>query len=186
MRPFLIKLVSVLTMFLSLNLTFSAESSIKESRMIRRLFLDIKQVPPTPEELNWYLCYNHEPYQAAVDWIVAQTGASKEHLMSNEYKQTFPNKLDQSVLDLIIRYQSGNIKLSVEEADKLLVKISIAGGEDNTTDVIDYMASCLMARSTNVKETNELIKIYKQYPKEEDGYLAVLQQMKTYSDYKFK
>lgn len=186
MRPFLIKLVSVILIFGALNLGFSIENSTQESRMIRRLFLDVKHVPPSPGELNWYLCYNHEPYKAAVEWIVAQTGASKEYLLSEEYRQKYPTKLDQSVLDFIVKYQCGNIKLSIQEADKLLIKLSIVGGEDNVTDVFDYMAFCLIARATNVQETNELLKTYRQYPKEEDGYYAVLQQLKTYSDYKFK
>lgn len=186
MRPFLIKLVSILLILISLDVTFFAKNLLQESRMIRRLFLDTKQIPPTPDELNWYLCFNPKPYQAAVNWIVDQTGASKEYLLSEEYTQSFPSKIDQSLLDFIIKYQCGNTKLTVEEADKLLIKVAIAGGEDNTTDVIDYMSFCLMARSTNIRETNELLKIYKQYPKEEDGYYAVLQQMKTYSDYRFK
>ena len=186
MRPFLTKLVSVWILFLSLNATFSAENSLQESRMIRRLFLDTRHVPPSPGELNWYLCYNHKPYQAAVDWISSQTGVSKEYLLSEDYIQMYPSKLDQDTLDFIIKYQCGNINLPIDKADKLLVKLSIIGGEDNETDIIDYMALCLMARSTNVKETNELLKLYKQYPKEEDGYYAVLQQLKTYSDYKFK
>jgi len=186
MRPFLIKLVSVILIFRISSVGFSVENSIREARLIRRLFLDIRKVPPSPEELNWYLCYNPEPYKAAVDWIVSQTGVSKEYLLSEEYKQKYPTKLDQSMLDFIIKYQCGNSQLSIEESNKLLIKLSIIEGEDNVTDVFDYMAFCLISRATNVQETNELLKIYKQYSKEEDGYYAVLQQLKTYSDYKFK
>ena len=186
MRPFVTKLVSALIIFIAFTATFSSENSRVESRLIRRLFLDVRNVPPSPAELNWYLCYNHEPYKTAVEWISSQNQISKDYFLSDEYKQKFPTKLDQSTLDLIVKYQGGNINVTNKEADKLLVKVSIAGGEENTTDVIDYMSSCLMARSTNVQETNELLKIYKQYLKEEDGYLAVLDKMKTYSDYMFK
>jgi hypothetical protein len=189
MRPFLIKLVSVLLISLCLNVLAIEEKNAKEeARLIRKLFLDIKRVPPTPNELDWYLTYNPKPYNTAVDWIIGNTNTqlTKEFLLSENYKKAPLEYLSQPMLDYIIKYQSGSINTTIDQANKQLVKVSIAGGEDNVTDTIDYMSVCLTARSTDVKEINELTKIFKSRSSEEEGYLAVLDEIKTYKDYKTK
>lgn len=187
MRPFLSKLVSVILLVGIFSVTILAEKSTEEARLIRKAFLDIKRVPPTPDELNWYLCYNSKPYETAINWLVSNTKNLnlKEYLLSEEYKISSPYKLDDEMQNLIIKYQCGNLNLSNKEADKALIKLSILCGEGSTIDTIDYMASCLMARPTTTKEINVLLKLFKEQNTEEAGYLAVLNVLKTYKDFVF-
>lgn len=187
MRPFFQKLVSVIAIIVGLSVTILAQKSTQESRLIRKAFLDIKRVPPTPGELTWYLSYNVHPYEAAINWLTAQTKTNKlkEYFLSEEYKQAKPVKLDKQTQDLIIKYQSGDINVSSSEADKKLIKLAIICGEENVTDTIDFMSICLIARSTNVQEINSLLKIFKEHPKEENGYLAVLQELKQHKEFIF-
>jgi hypothetical protein len=184
MRPFLIKLVSVL-LLTTLSVPILAEKSTEEARLIRKAFLDIRHVPPSPGELDWYLIYNTNSYQAAIQWLVSQTNTFylKDYLLSKEYKQSAPVKLTQETLDSIIKYQCGNLNVTSEQADILLVKLAVVCGEDNITDTIDYIAVCLIARPTNVQEINMLMKIYKDQSTEVDGYLAVLKNLKTHKDF---
>ena len=172
-------------LFTVLSVPILAEKTTEEARLIRRAFLDIKRVPPTPEELTWYLCYNFNPYQTAIDWLLSSDSTMKPYFLSTKYKLSKPTKLDSNILELIIKYQAGNLNTTNEQADKMLVKISIACGEDNITDTIDYLSFCLIARVTNTSEINLLQKLFRTYTKEEDGYLAVLQELKQHKEFLF-
>lgn len=172
-------------LFTVLSVPILAEKTTEEARLIRRAFLDIKRVPPTPEELTWYLCYNSNPYQTAIDWLLSSDSTLKPYFLSTKYKLSKPTKLDSNMLELIIKYQAGNLNTTIEQADKMLVKISIACGEDNITDTIDYLSFCLIARVTNTSEINLLQKLFRTYTKEEDGYLAVLQELKQHKEFLF-
>jgi hypothetical protein len=185
MKSLLVRVV-LLLILIFFPLTSSSREKIKEDqRLIRRVFLDIKCVPPSPAELNWYLCYNHDPYLAAINWCTEDISLRK-YLMSDKYKQIPPVKLNQKMLDLIIKYQCGNVNLTTQEADVLLIELATKEGLNDVVDTIDHMAICLMARSTNTTEINELLKIFKTQPNEKNGYLAVLNQLKTYTDYTCK
>ncbi len=187
MRPFLIKLVSVILLVATFSVTILAQKSTEEARLIRKAFLDIKRVPPTPDELNWYLCYNSNPYETAVNWLVSDTKNLnlKEYLLSEEYKLSSPYQLDKETQNAIIKYQCGNLNLSIKEAEKLLVQISTSCGEGSVIDSIDHMSACLMSRPTTTKEINSLLKIFKEQATEEAGYLAVLNVLKSYKDFIF-
>lgn len=186
MRPFFCKLVSCILLVSFFNYELAGDNSTMEARMIRRVFLDVKKVPPSPAELEWYLIYNTKSYEKAVDWIVNSTNnytLLKTYLLSDKYKQKESIKMDQLMLDNIIKYQSGNLNNSLDEASTILVRNAISCGEDNTVDTIDYISTCLMARPTRTQEINELLQIFRGYPNDKDGYLAVLDKIKTYPDF---
>lgn len=185
MRPFLLKLVSAILLITVSTVSVLADKSTEEARLIRKAFLDIKHVPPTPAELTWYLCYNSKPYEAAVKWLIPSDSLLQKYFLSEQYKRSSPNKLDLSVLDFIIKYQAGDTNSNIDKASKLLVQIAIVCGEDNTTDIIDYLSLCLIARSTNIDEINHLLKVFRNFAREEDGYIAVLNELKQHKEFIF-
>ena len=49
-----------------------------DSRLIRRLYLDTVKMPPTIEEIEWYISYNKtKGYEMAVDWVLTKYGEEK-------------------------------------------------------------------------------------------------------------
>lgn len=159
-------------------------NSLKEGQLIRRLYLDLLDVPPTSAELEWYLTYNKEGYKAAVDKIVTPNfpPSVKQSVLSNEYRLAPQRPIPQKTLEKIIRYQSGSPWVSLEEANKRFVVISLKAAE-NDINPLDYMAENLMGRITNAQEETELAKIIKKYPSEQEGYRAALEEIKTYPDF---
>lgn len=161
----------------------AAEESLKEGQLIRRVYLDLLGIPPTPKELNWYLTYNKpDPLKRAVNDIVQNNESLKEFLLSEDYKKKPLIPLSSLTLDLIVKYQSGMLKNSLEEADRKLVDISLKVVEDDLNP-LDFMAECLIGRVTTAQEETELLKIIKKYPSEEEGYLEALKIIKTFPDF---
>jgi hypothetical protein len=175
--------IGSLSLFLLLTL-FLCASSTRESHLIRRAYLDILGVPPSLKEMEWYTVYNPEPYASAVGWLTnsQEKGGYKDILLSDEYKSKPPSKLSAVELETLIKYQSGNLKLSIEEACLKIVSDARTVGEDSPTDVIDYIAECLMNRSTTLEEINFLLNVYKKYPSEDEGYLKVLEEILKFKD----
>lgn len=165
---------------------------IKEGQLIRRAYLDVWGVPPSLHELNWYLTYNQNSYETAVNDLLKKDSSSprvkdlaKNFLLSIEYKTRPLKPLTMEEMSFIVRYQGGDLSSSLLEADKRLVRNSILNKE-NGIDPIDYLAELLMARSTSASEETFLTKIIKKYPSDEEGYLAALQVMKTFKDFTHK
>lgn len=159
-----------------------------DSRLIRRLYLDTVGMPPTIEEIEWYISYNTtKGYELAVNWVLTKYGEEKlrSYFLSNEYKQATQTEIPQEVLDNIIKYQVGKLYLTNQQADDELIKIGLNAYTD-PLDIIDYFAMCMMSRVTHIDEANELLKIYRSFKTDKEGYRCVLAQMKTYRDYKYK
>jgi len=166
--------------------------SLKEGQLIRRAYLDVWGVPPTIQELNWYITYNRNSYETAILDLISKEYSSarikelaKNFLLSNEYKTQLQKSLTPEEMAVIIRYQGGDLTSSLLDADKRLVTNSILNKE-NGCDPIDYLAELLMARSTSAVEETFLSKIIKKYPSDEEGYFAALQVMKTFKDFTHK
>lgn len=159
----------------------------KESHLIRRLYLELLDCPPTPGELEWLLVYTVEPYVSAVNWILYKNEkynneSFRTYLLSSCYKEKPLNELSSKKIDYIIQYQIGKRHLSVEEASRVFVELAIKLKGSNVLDVIDYMCVCLMARETNVKEANILLAEFRTHSNEIDGYIAVLERIKRFED----
>jgi hypothetical protein len=174
-------------LFLLVSIPVSAKD-LKEGQLIRRVYLDVYGFPPTSSELDWYLTYNKNGYELAVDFVLIKNltpniqNLLKKFLLSSSYKSEPQTAISSVVCENIIKYQSGNLHISLIEAEKRFVKLSISNSE-NDINPLDYMAESLMGRVTTAEEETELVKIIKRYPSEEEGYLAALQQIKTYKDF---
>jgi hypothetical protein len=168
-----------------------AKPDLKTIRLIRRVYLDVLGCPPTIQELEWLQVYVSNGYETAVKEVLSRPSnifipsvrkLLKEFLLSNQYKSKESVLLSSEERDFIIKYQSG-IYDSIEDADKQLVANAIASNEPGQIDPIDYMSECLMSRDTTAEEATRLTKTLKSYPSEEEGYLEVLKELKTFTDF---
>ena len=165
--------------------------SVKIVRTIRRAFLDIKGVPPTIKEIEWYTGYNKDSYEAALDDLLNVKLKSdlifyvKKYYLSPSYTDVPPVKISKEQLDKIILYQSGYKEGSLLKA-KLKIVTDALAVEEGGADAIDYIAEALMGRVSHIEEANALLKIRKKYSKEEDGLLAVLEEILTFKDFLYK
>lgn len=161
----------------------------KETRLIRKLYLDTLKVPPSLSEMEWYMVYNHHPYETAVEEVLERRTSyglpnikDKKFYLSDEYMKREPELLNSWQRDMIIKYQSGDSRLSVDEASLKIIKTATVLAERDLLEGFDYLAECLMNRTLSVKESNSLLQIYK----EKDGFGAVFNEIKTYRDFLYK
>lgn len=165
----------------------------KDSRLIRKMFLDVLGVPPTPPELDWYLVYNSNSYIKAVETVTDKYASPLKNLLytvliSSSYKESGRVLLSNDEKEMIIKYQSGMKNFSLTEAENRLVELSIINRDNGevVTEPLDFLATNLMARNTTLEEENFLSKIVKKYPSEKEGYLKALKIMETYEDFLYK
>ena len=159
-----------------------------DSRLIRRLYLDTIGMPPTIEELDWYTTYNKvKGYEMAVDWVLTKNSdiKFKSYYLSNAYKTKTQAKIPQLTLDNIIKYQVGKLFLTNEQAVEELIKLGDMQ-YNNVLDMIDYFSLCMMSRVTHLDEANLLLRIFKSFKEEKEGYKEVINIMKDFQDYKYK
>ena len=159
-----------------------------DSRLIRRLYLDSIGMPPTIEEIEWYISYNTtKGYELAVNWVLTKHGDEKlkSYYLSESYKQMTPTAIPQETLDNIIKYQVGKLYLTNQQADNEIIRL----GTDQYTDpldVIDYFAMCMMSRVTHLDEANLLLRVFRSFKNEKEGYREVISLMKDFRDYRYK
>ena len=159
-----------------------------DSRVIRRLYLDTIGMPPTVEELDWYSTYNRvKGYELAVDWVLTKTGAEKfkKYYLSEAYKTKQQLEISQSILSNIIKYQVGKLFITDEQATDELIKLGDLQFS-NPLDVIDYFALNMMARVTHLDEANLLLRVFRSFKDEREGYREVISLMKDFRDYRYK
>ena len=169
-----------------------------ESFLIKRAYLDTIEKIPTQSEIEWYLVYNKNGYELAVDWLIMNKNYKwnipKEYakilLLSKDYLHLPKMKLNQLQIRKNLLYVVGmNQEPTVENVEiaKLsLVKMAIESG-GSETEIMDYMANSLMCRSTNLEENNSLSKIIRESSKNEnDTWLEVLNAILEFEDVKTK
>lgn len=147
--------------------TVSANPVHREIRIIRRAYLDVTGLLPTPEEIDWYVVYNKNGYQMAVDDLLKRAAPefSRETLLSREYTDSEDTLLERAVLERSIIYLTGFWKgvLSeelYEKAAEKFIKDALLVGDDNVSNAIDYMVNLLTCRPSTAAEENELLKIF--------------------------
>ena len=169
-----------------------------ESFIIKRAYLDTIEVIPTQTEIEWYLVYNKNGYEIAVDWLITNKNYKwnipKEYakilLLSKEYQHLPKMLLNQlqirkNLLYVVGMDQEPTIE-NVEIAKLSLVKMAIESG-GTETEIMDYMANSLMCRSTNLEENNIISKIIRESSKNEnDTWLEVLNTILQFEDVKTK
>ena len=165
--------------------------STKLAREIRKLFLDIRGVPPSIKELEWYTSYALRGYETALDDLLNVKEKNdrifylKEYYLSKEYREQPSAKIEKSTLEKIIFWQSGIREGPIFKAKRKMVSDSLAIESDGG-DAIDYIAENLMGRITNLEEANLLLNIRKKYPSDEEGLLAVIEAVLTFKDCLYK
>lgn len=182
----------------SLFLTNKINANEDGSFIIKRAFLDTIEKIPTQAEIEWYLVYNKNGYELAVDWLITNKNYKwnipKEYakilLLSKEYHHLPKMLLNQLQIRKNLLYVVGMNEIptieNVEIAKLSLVKMAIeCGGTE--TEVMDYMANSLMCRATNLEENNILSKIIKESSKSEnDTWLDVLNTILEFEDVRTK
>jgi hypothetical protein len=169
-----------------------------ESFLIKRAYLDTIEKIPTQSEIEWYLVYNKNGYELAVDWLIMNKNYKwnipKEYakilLLSKDYLHLPKMLLNQlqirkNLLYVVGMNQEPTIE-NVEVAKLSLVKMAIESG-GSETEIMDYMANSLMCRSTNLEENNALSKIIRESSKNEnDTWSEVLNAILEFEDVKTK
>lgn len=172
----------ILQLFLIVPL--NASEKFKDEYLIRRAYLDVLNVVPTVEEIEYYIVYNKSnSYQLAVEFLLSQKNKSwnidnqigKALLTSNEYKVMPLRPLSKEVIDRTIMYVVGDLRNNnnVEKSIDKLIEISEKMSSD-TLDRIDYICSCLMSRTTTLTEANTLLTVFKSEPNEKAAWLSVM------------
>lgn len=173
-----------------------------DSYMIRRAYLDVLGVVPTIEETEWYCVYNTNGYFLAVDWLsnhpdyLAKNYSNpkdlSELLLSSAYKNAVKIALSDKKRKEIVFYISGH-KYSVDDNKYREAKLAMIAAAkmcaSGDLDVLDYMASQLMSRTTNVAEANDLLKKLKHnlsMYSEEDAWLATVDYLLEFEDVRSK
>lgn len=168
-----------------------------ESFLIRRAYIDTIGVVPTIEEIEWYCTYNtNKSYEVAVHYLINHPKCKintprrllKLLLLSSDYKNRdkMPMIREQIIKNLFYVVGMGDVSDYSDNIYKTacykLIDSALNYGDD-PADAIDYMANCLMSRSTHLKEINDLIKIYKDSNKpERDALFDVLSVLLTFED----
>lgn len=166
-------------------------STLKETQLIRRVYLEFLHIPPSITELEWYIVYcGTEGYKLAVHDVIARTSLNKSvkdviinHLLSKEYKESASTLMSVWQRDVIIRYQSGDVKKTVTQAEQTLITCALAIKDQDILDSIDFLCDNLISRSTTTAEANSLLAVYRQFSNEVQGLYAVLQCIKEYDDF---
>lgn len=168
-----------------------------ESFLIRRAYIDTIGIVPTIEEIEWYCTYNTtNSYEAAVHYLINNPKCKlnvpkrllKMLLMSSEYKaqDKIPMLREQVIKNLfyvvgmgnVLDYSDNNYKIACYK----LIDNALNYGDD-PADSIDYMANCLMSRTTHLSEINGLIRIVKDSNKpEREALFDVLNVLLTFED----
>lgn len=178
-------------------LTFVTNGISNDSFFIRKAYLDTVGIVPTVNEIEWYCIYNNKnSYETAVDWLINNhpdykwnipKDQAKIFLMSDTYKHQPKRPLSQEELNKILLYVSGYKNYPVTEenikkASLQLVKNALNPDLQNY-EPMDYIANCLMSRSTNMTEANLISQILKQSTKSEiDTWLCVLDKLLKFED----
>jgi hypothetical protein len=167
------------------------------ANLIRRAYIDVLGVPPTVVEIDWLLVYNKgKSYETAVDYLINNPkckwnipkSLAKMLLLSKDYKEQAPKPMlpEQVIknlfyitgLDINLPYTEENIKM----ASYKLVNLALVCC-DGETEIIDYLATSMMSRGTNLEEINYLTKLVRTSNKsEKDTWYDVLQEIMKFPD----
>lgn len=162
MRTFLFLVMAFQILFEGITLGSSAEQ-LREIMLIRRAYLDVAGVVPTVEEIDWFVVYNKDGYEKAIDHLFKKynTKLIKDYLLSDGYKNQSLRALSIEELNKSLVYVvGGQMKDIITEKDVMEAKQKLIDQalkcSDNTDDAIDYMCNALMSRFSNVQENNLL------------------------------
>lgn len=163
MRAFLFLVLVFLTM--SGGITSANSDQFKEIRLIRRAYLDVTGVLPTTEEMDWYVVYNTNGYQLAVDHLTSHynTCLTRKHMMSSEYVSSTPVMISIVQLKRSVLYLAGMLRNDIDveqefsQGKQCLINQALAC-TTSVDDAIDYICNMLMSRVSTAQENNMLVR----------------------------
>ena len=196
MRAFLF-LVIVLQLTLGETTLGINPSQAQDVMLIRRAYIDITSVMPTPTEMEWYIVYcSNNSYSTAVEHLFKKydTKLIKEYVLSDDYKNQPSRLIPSNQLNKSLLYLAGIMpeetpsSAKVQQAKKILIENSILNSY-NTEDAIDQLCNYLMSRSSNLLEINKLVQTFKRVDAakgEQQAWLAVFEEIMAFKDVCYK
>jgi hypothetical protein len=135
---------------------------------IRRAFICELGIPPSISEIEWFMTYQTNTLVSGIEHVLnikygKETSIDKIILFNfytDPNNKTIVLTLTQEQRDLILRYQTGNLNSTVENAKKTLLECALASVE-NSEDPIDYLFVSLCGRYSNTQEYDVYNKIFK-------------------------
>jgi hypothetical protein len=168
----------------------------QQIRQIRRAYLDVLELLPTPEEIDWYVVYNQNGYALAADFLSRKAPDQwpKEHLLSPPYLESPERPVDRSILDKNVVYLSGLWTGEMDEALKeagieKFIKNALLATDERVSDAIDYMINLLTCRPSSAAEENQFAQIFNKVSLKEDemsAWKTVLLHILEMHDCKYK
>jgi hypothetical protein len=189
--------LTFLVLLLITNFISIVKAEDQTSNLIRKAYIDVLGLPPTIQEIEWYMVYNkNNSYELAVDFLIKNPktkwnipkNLAKLLLLSNDYKKQDKQPLLREQIIKNLFYSVGmNTDTPYTEDNYRTACLKLINNavlcSDGDTEVIDYMTNCLMSRSTNLTEINHLMYIIKNTTKsEQDTWYDVLQEILSFPD----
>jgi hypothetical protein len=143
----------------------------REIRGIRRAYLDVTGLVPTPEEVDWYTVYNTNGLQLAAEELVhrrggQRTGWTVDRLLSADYQEAPPVELERGVLERNVVYLAGLLRSGdyqpewFEAGRARFIQDALLVGDDKAGGAIEYMVNGLTCRPASAAEENALMGIF--------------------------
>jgi hypothetical protein len=168
----------------------------QQIRSIRRAYLDVLELLPTPEEIDWYVVYNQNGYPLAADFLSRKAPDQwpKERLLSPQYLESAEQPIERAILDKNVVYLSGlwtgEMSETLKEAGiEKFIKNALLATDEKVSDAIDYMINLLTCRPSSAAEENEFAEIFNKVSLKEDEMAAwrtVLLHLLEMHDCKYK
>lgn len=194
MRAFLFLSLVLQMMFGGIMLADNHQSN--EIRLIRRAYLDVTGLLPTPEEMDWFVVYNNNGYQLAVEHLTTKynTHLTAKHMLSSAYVLLKPSEisivqLKRSVLYLVGLLGNDSItEQEFQQGKQRLIEQALMCTTSND-DAIDYICNLLMSRVSSVQENNMLIRKFRDVEAlstEQRAWMVVVDEIMKLPDVKTK
>ena len=191
-------LLTLLCLWIACATSMGTEDALhRDIRKIRRVYLDVSGLLPTPEEIDWYVVYNKNGYHLAVDYLTHKFSDkpwSRERLTSSEYLEAPEEPIARSILEKNVVYLAGlgageMDEAIVEAGTEKFIKNALLATDERASDAIDYMINQLTCRPSSAAEENQFIDIFNKVSLKEDemsAWKTVLLHLLEMHDCKYK
>jgi hypothetical protein len=139
----------------------------REIRLIRRAFLDVTELLPSPEEMDWYVVYNRNGYPLAAEYLAQKSRGewSRDHLLSSAYREAPDQLVPKEILEKNVVYLAGLWRGEMSPAlfdvgSTKFIKDALEIASENPSNAIDWMVSSMTCRPASAEEENELFAIF--------------------------
>lgn len=133
---------------------------------VRRAYINELGIPPSISEIEWLMEFKSKNVrETGIDYVLdykygKESFEYKTKLRNFYLTDLSKNELTVSQQHIIVKYQAGDLNLTIEQAKNKLVACALMAAE-NQEDPIDYLFLCLCGRYTNTPESNFYNKAFK-------------------------